>query len=133
VSVAVELERLREEVARFGARPYLITVGADGRPHAVSVTVDWEGEELFAAAGATTVRNAAASPAVTLLWAPIEAGGYSLIADVMARVDGDGGPASIVALRPVKAVLHRTVPGPDARSPCGMDCVPLYSAPASAP
>jgi hypothetical protein len=115
VSVPVTLDRLREEVTRFGSAPYLLSVTSDGRPHAVSVTVHWDGDALAADAGRTTLANAAERPSVSLLWAPIELGGYSLIVDGIARVELE---AARVIVQPGRAVLHR----PRAGAP-GSDCV----------
>jgi len=124
VSVPVALDRLYAEVERFGRSPYLLTVAADGRPHAVAVTVRWRGDELVASAGNRTRANAAERPLVSLLWPPAEPGGFSLIVDGTAA-DADGGGVSV---RPTTAVLHRPAPrepGDDRDSSCGSDCVPL--------
>jgi hypothetical protein len=115
VSVPVALDQLRDEVARFGSGPYLLSVTSDGRPHAVSVTVAWDGDELAAGAGRTTLANAAERPSVSLLWSPVEPGGYSLIVDGQARVDGT---TERVLVQPGRAVLHRSRPGA-----AGSDCV----------
>jgi len=114
MSVGVSLERLRAEVERFGSSPYLLTVTADGRPHAVAVTVSWEGDALVVGAGSKTVANAAERPAVTLLWPALEARGYTLIVDGVARAGG----VDQLMVQPGKAVLHRQKQdGP------GSDCV----------
>ena len=71
-------------------------------------------------AGRRTVGNAAARPAVALLWPPAEPGGYSLI------VDGDATTADDrLVVAPTKAVLHRPGPPPPAAaaSGCTSDCV----------
>ncbi len=120
MSVAVSLERLGEQLQHFGDWPYVITVSADGQPHAVSVEVAWDGAVFAGSPGRTTAANAVDRPAaVTLLWTPYEPGGYSLIVDAT----GSAGPDGIV-LTPVTAVLHRTGP-PRADSPpsCTSDCV----------
>jgi hypothetical protein len=49
-----------------------------------------------------------------MLWAPVEDGGFSLIVDGRASVDGER-----VVLRPEKAILHRQAAGG------GSDCVKL--------
>jgi len=68
----------------------------------VSVTLTWDGDELVAAAGRTTVANAAARTAVTVVWPPGPDPAYSLIVDAEATAsDGQ------VRLRPTSAVLHR--------------------------
>jgi hypothetical protein len=118
VSVRVETERLREEAVRFGGAPFLLTVSDDGAPHAVSVTVAWDDEEVVAVVGSRTAANAAARPAVTLLWPPVDDAGFSLIVDGTADVRGDR-----VVIHPTRAVLHRQRP-----DGAGSDCVRLDDA-----
>ena len=116
MSVAVDLTELQSEVSRFGPIPYLLSVGDDGRPHAVSVHAVWRDDALVVRAGRRTTANAAARPDVTLLWSPVEPGGYSLIVDGSAAVDGDE-----VTVRPGRAILHRSAaagPGDAAASDC---------------
>lgn len=121
MSVGVELAQLAEQVERFGTTPYLITVGADGRPHAVSVHMGWDGDRLTLRAGRSTVANAGERPAVTLLWSPVDGGGFSLIVDGTAEVTGDR-----VLIAPTGAVLHRQVSaGPD-EAPVAA-CEPVYN------
>ena len=122
MSVRVELAGLAEEVSRFGATPYLVTVGADSRPHAVSVHVGWDGDRLVLRAGKTTVANAAARPDVMLLWSPAAGGGFSLIVDGTAEVDGSDG----VAITPTAAVLHRQVSASPADAPVA-SCQPVFN------
>ena len=115
MSVGVELDRLHEEVARFGATPYLLTVSDDGRPHATSVSVSWADGTLVAGVGRRSAANCADRPDVSLLWPPVEEGGFSLIVDGAASVDGEQ-----VTVSPARAVLHRQrADGP------GSDCVRL--------
>ena len=122
MSVRIELAGLAEEVSRFGATPYLVTVGADGRPHAVSVHTGWEGDRLVLRAGRTTVANAAARPAVMLLWSPVEGGGFSLIVDGSADVQGD----DRVSITPTAAVLHRQVSASPEDAPVA-DCQAVFN------
>lgn len=117
MSVPVGLDQLRAEIARFGPAPYLITVTADGHPHAVSVRVEWDGDDLVVPAGRGTLANAARRPAVTLLWPPMDDEGFSLIADGTATADSEH---EVVAVRPTKAVLHRSGQTPN--------CVPVLDA-----
>ena len=103
MSIAVSIERLRDEVARFGSTPYLLTVSDDGRAHATAVTVDWQGDELVMGVGGRSSRNVAVQPEVSLLWPPFEPGGYSLISDGVVRDIGN----EQHGLRADAAVLHR--------------------------
>ena len=81
---------------------YLVTVGAEGTAHLLAVPTQWRGESLVAEAGAGTRANAVARPAVTMVFPPADAHGYSLIVDGDAMVTDDG-----VEVRPRAAVLHR--------------------------
>ena len=113
----MELQKLQEEVARFGPSPYLLTVSDDGRPHATAVTIGWDGEGLVAGVGRRSAANATARPDVSLLWAPVDDDGFTLIVDGVAEVDGER-----VVVHPDAAVLHRQrADGP------GSDCVRLDS------
>jgi hypothetical protein len=103
VSVAVDLDRLVEQVDAFGPRAYLITVGPDGKGHVVSVLVRLEGAELLAEAGRTSKANIGSNATATLLWPSSGDGPYSLIVDGTA----DLGPLDLVTVRPERAVLHR--------------------------
>jgi hypothetical protein len=120
VSVVVAIERLREEVARYGPNPFILTVSEDGRPHAVSAAVAWEGDDLVGGCGRSTAVNAAARPEISLLWPPADPGGYSLIVDGTASVADQQ-----VRLHPSRAVLHRSAPSPDPSRSCSSDCVPI--------
>jgi hypothetical protein len=120
VSVAVGLEKLREAVDGYGLTPYLLTVSRDGRPHAVALPIAWDGDRLIGPAGRTTTANVSANPAVTLLWPPNAADGYTLIVDGAGAIDGEQ-----VRVEPVKALLHRPAPGASVNA-CGHDCVPVF-------
>lgn len=127
MSVRVELDRLREEISGFDSEPYLVTVSDDGRPHSVAVSCSWDGDELVAPAGNTTVANAGSRPLVTLLWPPTSRGGHSLIVDgTVTRVEGTGQGDNAVSIRPTRAVLHRPATTDASPSPgCGADCRPV--------
>src|SRR5205814_3208403 len=95
VSVPVALERLRDEVATYGSAAFVITVSDDGRPHVVSTRVSWNDDELIVAAGRHTLANAGARATATLLWPPVETGGYSLIVDGESPPSAQAGPISL--------------------------------------
>jgi hypothetical protein len=108
MSVPVDLSGLEAELERFGWRAYLMTVGQDRRPHAVSVQVRYADRHLVVAAGRTSLSNAGANPDVALLWTPVDDTGFSLIVDGRAEAtDGE------LVVAPTKSVLHRSAAGPD--------------------
>ena len=121
VSIAVAPEDLADAVARMGPA-YLLTLGDRPRPHVGSVHAEVVGGVVrVREVGRTALGDVAGQDAVTLLWAPLDPGGYSLIVDGTATVEGDR--VDVVADR---AVLHRPrvapEPGPGA---CASDCVEL--------
>jgi hypothetical protein len=120
MSVKVELGDVRDQVAACRSCAYLLTVTDEGRPHAVSLEVEWQGEELVGGAGRRTAANAERSPEVSLLWPQSGRDGYALIVDGTAevRVDGD---RTLVAVKPTGAVLHVTPEGKGQ----GPGCVPV--------
>jgi hypothetical protein len=125
MSIPVELEKLHEEALRCGGSAYLLTVADDGRPHAVATAVDWVGGGWLAKVGKRSAANLRSRPLVSLLWPPREVGGYSLIVDASAAIEGEGEDQR-ARLTPTRGVLHRpvgagTVPKPG----CSADCVPL--------
>lgn len=125
MSIAVELEQLREAIAATDRAPYFLTVSDDGRPHSVAVEWHWHGDELALSIGNRTLANARARGLVSLVWPPGDRGGYSLIVDgEVSHAEGAGSGDNLVRVRPTRAVLHRPAAGPT-DAPCGADCVPL--------
>jgi hypothetical protein len=104
MSIAVALDELAATAARFGPAAYVLTSGADGRPHVSHVRVDVHGARITFAAGRGTRANAAARPAVVVLWPPHEDGGFSLIADATASASEAD---DALVLDVIRAVLHR--------------------------
>jgi hypothetical protein len=119
----VLLDGLREQTTKFGPSAYVITVTDGGKPHVVSVMVDWSDDRLVFGAGRTTLACVAARSDVALLWAPIEPGGYSLIVDgVATREDPQ---RDRLSLRPAKAILHRSAATSTDADGQVSDCVPV--------
>jgi hypothetical protein len=128
MSIPISLERLRAAVAERGPSAYVLTVSDDGRPHAVHAPIRWQGDVLALDVGRRTAANAAARPAVSLLFSTRSDDDYSLIVDGSAAVVSDA-DAHRLLVTPTKAVLHRPAPAPDpTTASCGADCVPLHSA-----
>jgi hypothetical protein len=133
MSIPVAIPDLPTAMQRYGGWAFLLTGGADGRPHAVQVVLAWDGPRLRCSAGGRTVSNATERPSVALLWPPAEPAGHCLIVDADAAVEDDGD----LVLTPTRAVLHRgAVPGADPStaftSDCGKDCAPVSLTPAEA-
>lgn len=127
MSIQVELEQLQSAIASHERAPYLLTVGDDGRPHSVAVEWRWNDDELDLSIGNRTLANARERGLVTLLWAPNEPNGHSLIVDgIVTHHQGSGSGDNLVRFRPTRAVLHRPAAGPT-DTDCGADCVPLLS------
>lgn len=101
MSIGVELADLRERVGELGFA-YVLTISDDERPHVVATRPAWDGDELVLSIGRGSTANAAARPQITLCYPPVEEGGYSLIVDGAATVDGDS-----IRFAPSSAVLHR--------------------------
>jgi hypothetical protein len=122
VSIEVELSELAEVVARHRFA-YLLTVSGEVRVHAVAVTptVAFDGL-MLEGLGRRSRANLTERPTLTLVWPPVEEGGYSLIVDGEATLTERG--AKVV---PHKAVLHRPATGvtPHDAPGCGADCVPV--------
>ncbi len=122
MSIPVALEALRTAAERYPFA-YFLTVGEDGRSHAVAVQPSWSdgGAILIASLGRRTSANATARPNVSLVFPPASIDDYSLIVDGDALVDAD-----VLTFAPTNAVLHRPAPpSADAASSCGSDCVPI--------
>lgn len=99
---------------------YLLTANPDGRPHVSTVTpvTAADGVEVPGVSG-RALDNLYRSPAVTLVWPPPAADGYTLIVDGDGAVDGDH-----VAVTVQRAVLHRPQPGADpVPGGCAADCI----------
>ena len=117
MSVKVELGELAAKLADFDVA-YLVTVSDDARSHVLSVWPEATDDGILVdGVGRHTQANAAAHPDVTLVFPPVERGGYTLLVDGTATVDG-----TTVTIAAAKAILHRPAAGPDGRR-AGSDCV----------
>ena len=125
MSRLLPLHDLASALDARGAGAYVLTVSDPGVPHVVDAEVVREGDRLLAVVGAHTADNARRRPRVSLLYAPPQPGGYSLIVDAVATVEAtSAGPR--LSMAPTRAVLHRSGPAPDpSASTCGADCQPL--------
>lgn len=123
MSVKVDLAELADHLAAYRFA-YLLTVGDTLRVKAVAVTPTLDGEVLVIdGLGPGTKANLVARPDISLVWPPVEEGGYSLILDGHAEPSGDTGAGARVT--PSHAVLHRPA---DTGTGCGNDCVPVAGA-----
>lgn len=111
MSIAVDLDELAAVVAEHDVA-YLLTVGEEGRPHAVALRVGVDGAALVVDCGGGTAANARQRPLVSLVWPPVAPDGFSLIVDGEASVE-QVGERWRVRVRPTSAVKHRPAPARD--------------------
>jgi hypothetical protein len=109
MSVPVALHQLHAALDEFGTVAYLLSAGGDGRPRCVSVALSWSDDQLVASVGKRTGANIGIQPLVSLVWPPVEPGGYSLIVDGSASVAGESesGGGAIITITPSNGVRHR--------------------------
>lgn len=125
MSIPVDLDALRDELAGHERPAYVITAGDTGGPHLVAVYLTWSDGAFVAGCGRHTAANVADRSEVSVVVPPNEPDGYSLIFDATGEVVE--GPERTLRLTPRKAVLHRPATGPDGARGCGHDCAPLGS------
>ena len=122
MSIAVDLDRLEQALADFGAG-YLLTTSPDGRVKAVTVEPACVDGILLVGPSEGSASNLSTNPTATVLFPPREAQGYSLIVDGTAAATDAG-----IAVTPQSAVLHRPAShsdGPPPPTGCQNDCTRL--------
>jgi hypothetical protein len=128
----VDLQRLAAALDDFPFA-YLITVDEDYRAHTVTVEPKLREAVLdVGLIGGRTRKNLAHCSDVTLLWPPLEPGGYSLIVDGTAQTSPASETteeAARLQVVPTRALLHREADSPAAARGCLHDCV-VFSLPA---
>lgn len=106
MSMRVEMAELPGEIVARGPG-FLLSSVLDSRPHAVhqifQVAAEGDQVELRTTVGKTARGNIGMRPSVSVLWPPSEPGGFSLIVDGEARLDGD----EHVIISVTGAVFHR--------------------------
>ena len=110
-----------DALGEYGSRAYLLTVAPDG-PHTSHVDVSLRDDDLVCWLSRSAVRNILDNPNVSLLWPPLESGGYSVIVNGIAEVREIEGETE-GQIQVSKSVLHR--PGrrkDDGPGPCTADC-----------
>jgi hypothetical protein len=122
VSIGVDVNALAAELERFGTAAFVLTAGEEGRPHISHVALRLVDGALRCDVGKRTAANTRTSAKVAILWPPYEPGGYSLIVDADATVDG-----TQLSLQPTRAVLHRPAPVAEAGAAAN-DCRSLDQA-----
>lgn len=121
MSIVVDLAELAEAMGRHSTA-YLLLSG-DERPHVGEVDPQFvDGVVVVPRPGRTARRVIGGRPAVSLLFPPHEAEGYSLVVDGHAELAGEE-----LHVIPSSAVLHRRPRADSAPSPTGCegDCKPL--------
>lgn len=125
MGISPAVAAIRDRATAFPGEPYLLTVDADHRPHCGPTPVAWGEDDILVRAPSKWVGSQASGHRqVSLLWAPAEPGGYSLIVDGVAESAAEVQKLSIT---PTRAVLHRPgAPTDQSGSSCGSDCVPIF-------
>lgn len=112
---------LHEALTQYGPDAYLLTLSADG-PHTSHVSVVEEGTRLTCALSKSAARNIENQTSVSLLWPPLQKGGYSIVINAKAT-KSETGDVPVATLALTKAVFHR--PGVQTNlsgGPCPSDC-----------
>ena len=128
MSIPVEPADIGNQLERFGAAAYVLTVRDDATPHIAHLAMRLDGDVLRCGASRSAAANVVSRPNISVLWPPYEPGGYSMIVDAVARTV-DGAEGLELELRPTSGVLHRpaTPATPPSNSGCASDCAPLSS------
>ncbi len=117
MTIKLELADLAPRLDEYGFA-YLVTVGDSATAHVLAVWPELTPDGLVVdGVGRHSQENARARSDVTLVWPPTTDGGYTLLVDGTASVDG-----TTITVAPTKAILHRPAAGPDGRR-AGSDCV----------
>lgn len=103
MSIPVDVTDLARALGDFDAG-YLLTVSADGRVKVIGVTpeIDDDGSLVVTTPGRGSLRNLSLNRAVTMIFAPRDPGGHTLLVDGTATVTG-----GVVRVSASGAVLHR--------------------------
>ena len=110
MSIEVPIDDLAETVERYDFA-YVVTVSDSGRPHVIAVRPVVSGHELAVSVGRTSLANATARPEVTLVFPPVDPGGFSLVVDAtVASGTGSTSGSGSLRLTATWAVLHRPAP-----------------------
>ncbi len=132
MSIPVELADLRAKTSEY-TWAYLLTVRPDATPHVVSLSPQWDGDDILLSVSRGTARNSTGGATITLCYPPLQHDGYSLIVDGLASAvqhsAGDEVPQGkhVVRFVPSGAVLHRSAaPGfASSATGCANDCLPV--------
>jgi hypothetical protein len=110
MSIPVALHEIPDVITQYGRGAYLLSVGADGHPRALSVLVTLAGQRLAVSVGSRTAANIAQQPNVSLLWPTPHPGGLAIIIDGTA-IDQTAGTDGrvVIQIEPTNGVRHQTV------------------------
>ena len=114
MSIEVPIDELAATVERYDFA-YVVTVSDSGRPHLVAVRPTVSGDELTVSVGRTSLANATVRPEITLVFPPVDEGGFSLVVDATADSGAGSAPdfeatSGAMRLTATWAVLHRPAP-----------------------
>ena len=110
MSIRVTADELAAVAADYGSTAYVLTAGADGRPRITHSTVVVADGRIRTRLGRSASADAAARPAVSVLWPATIDQSTSLIADGTAVLAGEPGADAEVTIEVDGAVRHRAAP-----------------------
>src|SRR3546814_11057898 len=106
MSIPVDLDALRDELATYERPAYLVTAGDAGAPHLVATHLTWVDGAFTAGCRTTTARNLAQRSDVSVGVPPNDVGGHSPIFDAAGRV-GDRRPQQVRPIPPHAGLQER--------------------------
>ena len=123
MSIPVDRENLIQTIEEFGASAYFITSSVDDYPHVTHSSFEISEDSLFIKLGRRSSKNAEQNSRISILWPPVESGGYNLIVDgTIERTDSEKWRVQFDS-----AILHRPAESPvqGTDNGCDSDCKPV--------
>ena len=124
MSIPVDAKDLIRTIEEFGSAAYLITSNADSHPHVTHLGFQILEDALFFELGKRSTKNVEMSPLISILWPPVESGGYNLTIDGTITQSQNKAEPGDWKVHISSAILHRPAQLPFVASndDCTSDC-----------